>query len=741
VRTRLAALAILFLAAHLPDLPAGLEDIDSVNFAMGVRDFDVAQHRPHPPGYPVYIALGKLSTPLVAAAGVAGAPSRGLSIWSAVSGAVLAILLWWFFRVFDDSPSRAWWATALTIASPLFWFTALRPLSDMTGLAVTIASQALLASAILARTSGPDRALVAGAFLAGLAAGVRSQTVLLTLPLLLLAVALPGSRSMRARVTGMLAAAAGALVWTIPVLAASGGLQGYFTALAVLAGDDFAGVIMLWSTRTVRVLLNAIQYSFLWPWGELVTGAIVTAAAAIGTARFAWRSPRPFLLFAAAFGPYAIFHLLLQETLTVRYVLPLMPGLAFLAVWAAPRPDGMAMKVAGSVAVVWFLAMGVPAARAFGRDGTPTMRLLKDVTGTLGMHAFARRPVEWTFGEDPHRVMRNIEVLPAPHGREWLSLVSHWRSRPDGDVSFIADPRRTDLQLFDPQARQLQTSYRWTFPVLPYVGGARPGNADLYWMRPPGWMLDRGWAVTAEVAGVTERDGVGPHVAPSVAWIRARPDGALLMIGGRHLGAEGAPASRISVTIEDRQLAAFEVPPGFFFRTVALPPAGLSASSPGYVAMRVSAAAAAAGPGPAPRVALEQFDLQPDGAPMLGFADGWLEPEYNRMASQAWRWMSERAQLWVRPIGRDVTLSISGESPLRYFDRAPDVRVSVGGVEVGKFTPAADFIETVRLPDGLLTSAGGEVTIRSTEHFVPAERGQGVDRRHLALRIYTVTAQ
>ena len=54
--------AVVFLAAHLPFLAPTLEDLDSVNFALGVRRFDPTEHRPHPPGYPIYIALGKLST-------------------------------------------------------------------------------------------------------------------------------------------------------------------------------------------------------------------------------------------------------------------------------------------------------------------------------------------------------------------------------------------------------------------------------------------------------------------------------------------------------------------------------------------------------------------------------------------------------------------------------------------------------------------------------------------------------
>ena len=36
-----------------------LDDIDAINFAMGVREFDIAKHQPHPPGYPVFIAAGQ----------------------------------------------------------------------------------------------------------------------------------------------------------------------------------------------------------------------------------------------------------------------------------------------------------------------------------------------------------------------------------------------------------------------------------------------------------------------------------------------------------------------------------------------------------------------------------------------------------------------------------------------------------------------------------------------------------
>ena len=59
------ALALLFFVAHVRTLPRMLEDTDTINFAMGVESFDVEHYQPHPPGYPVYIAMAKLSTSAV----------------------------------------------------------------------------------------------------------------------------------------------------------------------------------------------------------------------------------------------------------------------------------------------------------------------------------------------------------------------------------------------------------------------------------------------------------------------------------------------------------------------------------------------------------------------------------------------------------------------------------------------------------------------------------------------------
>jgi hypothetical protein len=303
-------------------------------------------------------------------------------------------------------------------------------------------------------------------------------------------------------------------------------------------------------------------------------------------------------------------------------------------------------------------------------------------------------------------------------------------------VLFAADPRRTDLALFDPHARTLVASEKWTVRERPFLAGTRPGNADAYSMRPPGWMLDKGWALTAEVAGVTARDGLGPQVQPSIAWVRPRQSAADLVLGGRQVG--GAAPARLTISIADRVLATWDIAPGYFYRHMALPAGTLAGS--GYLPLRVSAAAAD-GSGRPVDVKLEQFDLQSGGDVMFGYVDGWYEPEYNPTTSLSWHWMSEKARLWVRPVGRDVTLVITGESPRKYFDSAPEIRILAGSVEAGRFAPADDFSQPITIPAQALAAAEGMVTVESSLWFTPAQRGESADQRHLALRIYSVAVR
>jgi hypothetical protein len=731
VRRAVGAFAVLFLAAHLAFLPPSLEDFDSVNFALGVREFDVARHQPHPPGYPVYIGLGKLGTAALAATGVSTPDVRGLAIWSALGGAALVLALFGFFRTLEErGDHRAAVAAILAGCCPLLWFTSARPLSDIPGLAVSVAALAALRSGPGARSAIP----VAGAFLAGLAIGIRSQTAMLTMPMLLFA-AIAGRR----RVALIAAATLGIAVWTIPLVVLSGGPAGYLGSLGRQAGDDFTGVVMLWTNPTPRVAAEAVLYTFARPWDSPILAGVILSLASAGALLLAARSLRTLGILLLTFGPYTIFHLLFQEPLTTRYALPVVPLIAYLAaiVLSEAKPRVM---TAGAVAIaVAALIFAVPATVAFGSTPSPIFALLwemrplqeRGAVPTVGMHrrVFTEsRRARLYAGDVPGR------ILPTPRDYEWLEVTRAWREGHDGETWFIADPRRTDLALID-RAHTRTRQYRWPFRSSVYVGGIRPNELDWHIVNRPGWFLEQGWALTPETAGIADRDGWGPHRRPSIGWIRRHSTDSVMVIGGRHLGSD--PPVEVVASIDDRPAATLNLRPGYFLDFVGVPAHMLAGAGP-YARLTVAARA----PGPAtPPVAIEQFDFQPADGVVFGVDEGWYEPEYNPRTAESWRWMSDRAVVRIHHAGKAVALRLTGESPLYYFDTAPLIRVTAGDRVLSELRPSADFTAEVMIPADVLTAADGRVVITSDRTFVAGEREGTADRRRLAVRIHSLTVQ
>jgi len=202
-------------------------------------------------------------------------------------------------------------------------------------------------------------------------------------------------------------------------------------ALGTQAGEDFSGVVILWTVRSARVAVQALVHTFLWPWGTPWLGAIVLALAAIGGLLLLWRSPRSAVLLGVAFVPYAAFHLLFHEVVTVRYALPLLIPVAYLLVTAIDRRPTLMLPVAASALAVAGVVQAARPSWVYARDGSPAFRAFADVRprvdgaadarSAVGMHAFVRRTAEWQ-GDVPGR-----RVLTARHGVEWLTAVEELR--------------------------------------------------------------------------------------------------------------------------------------------------------------------------------------------------------------------------------------------------------------------------------------------------------------------------
>jgi hypothetical protein len=729
----LVLLAAIFLGVHLPYLPRSLEDLDSINFALGVQQFDVAQHQPHPPGYPVYIAAAKLVHRFVPDV------ARSLAVLSVLAGSLGVIAIGALFRRLDASLPARWLvaATALAIACPLYWFTAARPLSDMAGLAAAIAVQA----ATLAAAS--PRALAGVAFAAGVAAGVRSQVAWLTVPLLIVrglgswgpgnwrtpgvrdpAAGRTVAKSARPVVLSLFAFALGILVWFIPLVVITGGPTAYWRVLVNQGAEDIGNISMLWTTHTIRAVLEAFYSAFVAPWANWAAAGAMLTLSLVGTIVLARRNRSSLVLVGAAFGPYLIFDLLFQETFTGRYALPLVVPIAYLAAAALRRlPADAGLGAAVALAMFGAHVSGASIA-AYSRQKAPAFRLLDDMAAAArerseppvvafdrrNMFDF-RRPLVWAEGALP-----KFERLPAPPQHEWLEAVHYWNGGGRAAVWFVVDPKRTAIDLVqhgDPER------YRWTLPYPDLVSGARPHEMDWYRVERPEWYVGDGWALTPEVAGVSEADRRGLAYGPISGWIARGHDAGTIMIGGRNF--EPSRQVRLTISLAGRELADEAVPPGPFLRFLALPNDG---DGPEYSTLTIAGETGS-------RAAVEQFDASA-ARPLLGVGRGWHEQEFNARTGARWRWVSERGDLELRQVSSGVSLHVEGESPRKYFGRPSRLAIRSGDRLLADRMLGDDFSVDAPLPAGVQ-----KLTLETDQIYVPAERSRRTgDRRRLGLRIF-----
>ena len=86
-RVATAATFLLLCLSRFALLPSGPWEWDETLFARGLLRFDLRAHFPHPPGFPLWILLGKAMLPFVSEAlrglqlrNAAGSPLKGVTV-------------------------------------------------------------------------------------------------------------------------------------------------------------------------------------------------------------------------------------------------------------------------------------------------------------------------------------------------------------------------------------------------------------------------------------------------------------------------------------------------------------------------------------------------------------------------------------------------------------------------------------------------------------------------------------
>lgn len=303
-------LAALTVLSRLPFRSRYLANWDAVQFALGMRHFDLVHHQPHPPGYIGYIALGRLVSRLLPDA------NSALVTISITAEAAAVAVGYLFARSLFGGFAGVVTAGAL-LTAPLFWYYG--------EVANTYAVEPLLVLLIvwpIWRTWAGEPVFAYPAALAlGLAGAIRPSTMVFLIPLYLVALYRLRSPSTAARALLLLALAAA--IWIVPLVVLAGGPARLLAVSLQLGGSVTAGTAVWNSLGNLRVTGGAVLTGVAWELGFFSVLALFGLAVA---PRLSGRSAVP--------GSWAVFCWLWSAPALATFLLVHIGQLAYVQVFA-----------------------------------------------------------------------------------------------------------------------------------------------------------------------------------------------------------------------------------------------------------------------------------------------------------------------------------------------------------------------------------------------------------------------
>ena len=321
-------LAAVTLLSRWPYRARMLYNWDAVQFALALREFDIAKHQPHPPGYLLYVGLGRLLNAWVSD------PTLAYVALAMLFSAGTTFVLYWLARRMYDRATGVVGASLLAV-SPLFWFYG--------SVGLTYAGEAFAATVVAwfayrTLTEGGGRHLYWGAFTLGLTGGMRQSVLLLLLPLWLGAAVVdirsrPGPGPHRRLILAGFILVGSVLAWLLPMMWLTGGPAAYVAASTQLYGSMLLPTSVLGGS--IDVTLAQARYlieSTLVGLGPLSLAALALPAYA---RRQRWGGREWFL--SVWIVPPGVFYTLVHFG-QAGYVLTFLPALVILLsrvlVWA-----------------------------------------------------------------------------------------------------------------------------------------------------------------------------------------------------------------------------------------------------------------------------------------------------------------------------------------------------------------------------------------------------------------------
>ncbi len=306
-------LALAVIATRYPVRSRRAFNWDAVNFVLALAHYDVRLHHPHPPGYPAFVAMGKLlsfvipdangalvaAAMLLSAGAVAALYWLGRALFDRATGVIAALYLlfsvtfWTNGAVALAYPSLAFFGTLVALFA---W--RLHREDQVATLGGSDATAPMNASRV-ARYS----LLLSAAYALG--GGFRPDLLLFLAPLWLWGHRRAGWRQ---TVIGALVVATIIACWAVPMVALSGGIGEYLKVFRAYAATD---VLQRYSVAAngPRALLVNVRDTATYTGYALYALALPVLGATVWLLTRAWQWQQPIVaLFALWVAPMLLFY-------------------------------------------------------------------------------------------------------------------------------------------------------------------------------------------------------------------------------------------------------------------------------------------------------------------------------------------------------------------------------------------------------------------------------------------------
>ncbi len=366
------ALAVLCGASRLLAMARSMWDWDEALFCLGMRQYDVTQHHPHPPGFPVFIGLAKILRLVI--------PSdfRALQALSLIAGVLVFPAIFLLARELRLRFETSIVAATLFAFFPNVWFFGGGAFSDVPSIVLVV-----FAVVYLLRGSESRRDYWIGTLLLALAIGIRPQNLLVGL--------FPGARATWRRPWADIAVAVAIGIVVVGVaygaaIHATGNRDAYMTT--VRAHGDYIARIDSFRAPERPPLWRIFDRFFIKQYESPALSIVTSIFVLLSVAGAIRRRDRAMLENFLIWGPFAIAAWLMLDRFSInRFSIGYAPMFAIFAADGIRRASRGMRQVElglGAVLTAAFFIWTAPAFVPVRRDVAPSVQAVEEALQTNG---------------------------------------------------------------------------------------------------------------------------------------------------------------------------------------------------------------------------------------------------------------------------------------------------------------------------------------------------------------------